>query len=363
MIKKVNALIFFVCLILSCSETAIAQLGLDPEYRYIKVGLEYDDNVTREKLDKDHQQGMIWRLNAAVGIRNIIPIDRLNTRLAYILGMRDVNNTNQEDFNSHDIKFGSSAKITQSTRISFEEAFRKWNSQNDLFNFINNVADAKIDQEIGKRTTAYISYRTEQKWFQNNAPEIQARNYLYHQFRMGINHSISEDFTVQLGYADQLRMYNRRPIDYRKGRPIALKGIQKDRQKVIILGFYAVVFNNTSLALSDQIVNSDSNSRGFSFDGNKTQVFLSSNPVQKLWLDFTYQLAAYTVGAYQTPDLGYELSETRTEDQSFIRFGLTYDVSDQVSLKFNYERVKNTIFFTRDFYNSNIANVGMNVKF
>jgi predicted porin len=72
---------------------------------------------------------------------------------------------------------------------------------------------------------------------------------------------------------------------------------------------------------------------------------------------------AYNLGAYQTPDLGYELSETRTDDQSGIKLGLTYYLSKQVSFKVNYEHLSNTVFFTKDFYESNTGSIGMKVKF
>jgi len=80
-------------------------------------------------------------------------------------------------------------------------------------------------------------------------------------------------------------------------------------------------------------------------------------------VELTYQLVAYNLGAYQTPDLGYELSETRTDDQSGIKIGLSYDLSEQLSLKVNYDYIENTGFLTKDFYESNSASMGIKIKF
>jgi len=357
MIKKM--LIFITCLILiSQSIPAFAKVGIYAQD--VDARLEYDNNVTRQRLPKDYQEGIIWRLYTGLGIRGLIPINGLETEAKYTLGMRDVNTTNNEDYNSHEADFN----LRLGSKLSFKETFKIWNSQSDLFHFLDNAAEGSFGQSLGKSTNVYLSYRGEQKWFQNKAPEVQARNFYYHQFGISIHHSISDDFKVRLGYVDQIKTYNRKPIDFKNGRPIVLNGVQRDRQNIIILGFDASVFNNTSLSLLNQIIKSNSISRAFNFDGNRTQILILSNPFQwKLWIDFTYQLVAYNLGAYQTPDLGYELSENRTDDQSGIKIGLTYDISDQVSLKVNYERIKNTVFFTKDFYESNKASIGMKVKF
>jgi len=347
----------FLSILISLSTPALSEVGIYAQD--IDARLEYDNNVTKQRLPKNYQEGVIWRLYTGFGIKDLIPIKWLETDAKYTLGMRDVNTTNDEDYNSHEVDF----KLKAGSKFSLNESFRIWNSQSDIFNFYDNSTEASFDQNLGKRTTLYLSYKGEQKWFQNKVSEVQARNFYYHQFGINLNHSMSDDFKVQLGYVDQIKTYNRRPIDFKNGRPIILDGIQRDRQKIILLGFYVSVFNNTSLFLSDQIIKSDSNSRVFNFDGNRTQIVILSNPFQKLWTEFTYQLVAYNLGAYQTPDLGYELSETRTDDQSGIKIGLTYDVSEQLSLKLNYEHVKNTVFFTKDFYESNNASVGVKIKF
>jgi len=357
MIKKMLIFIGLFSILISLSTPVLSEVSIYAQD--IDARLEYDNNVTKQRLHKDYQDGIIWRLYTGFGIRDLIPIKSLETDAKYTLGMRDVNTTNNEDYNSHEVEF----KIKAGSKLSINEAFKVWNSQSDLFNFYDNAFEASFGQSFGKRTTLYLSYKGEQKWFQNKVPEVQARNYYYHQLGINLHHAVSEDFKVQLGYVDQIKTYNRRPIDFKYGRPVVLDGVQRDRQKIIVFGFYASVFNNTSLFLSDQIIKSDSNSHVFEFSGNRTQIIILSNPFQKFWAELTYQLVAYNIGAYQTPDLGYELSETRTDDQSGIKIGLTYDVSDQVSLKVNYEHLKNTVFFTKDFYESNTASVGMKVKF
>jgi len=352
-----KSLIFITCFILiSLCIPALAKAGIYAQD--IDARLEYDNNVTRQRLPKDYQEGIIWRLYTGLGIRNIVPIKGLETDAKYTLGMRDVNTTNNEDYNSHEVdlslRFGS--------RFLLKETFRIWNSQSDMFHFYDDTIEARLGQSLGKNTTLYLSYKGAQKWFQNKAPEVQARNFYYHQFGTDLYHAISGDFKVRIGYVDQIKTYNRRPIDFKVGKPIVLKGVQRDRQTIIILGFDASVFNNTILSLTDQIIKSNSNSRAFNFNGNRTQILILST-FQKFGVEFTYQLVAYNLGAYQTPDLGYELSESRTDDQSGITISLTYDISDQVSLKVNYEHLKNAVFFTKDFYDSNKASIGMKVKF
>lgn len=361
--KLTSILIASLAIFIALSGIVALSMDLDHNNQYIRLAFEYDDNVTRESLKKNSQSDIVWRLNSAFGVKNIIPIDKTNSYLKYILGMRDVNATNKEDFNSHDLNFEFNLNPKPETRISLSEIFKIWNSQNDLFNYIDNLFEIKLDQGLGRNTTANLSYKNEQKWFQNKAPEVRARNYFYHQIHIGVNHSISEDFTVQLGYAEQFRFYNRSPIIFESGRPIALDGVQMDKQKFIILGFYAIILKNASLMLSDQIINSDSNSDGFDFDGNKILIILSVNPSKKLSMGLSYQLAAYKLGAYQTPDLGYELSETRTDDQSFVRFGTSYKLSDQILLRFNYEHIDSTIFFTKNSYEVDTVSLGIEVRF
>ena len=143
-----------------------------------------------------------------------------------------------------------------------------------------------------------------------------------------------------------------------------LDGLQRDRQNVITLGFQALLFNNTTtLELRNQVVRSNSNSRAFNFNGNRTRIFLLIIPTRKLSIRFIYRLVAYDLEAYQTPDMGYELGEIRTDDQSGITLGVTYDISDQVSLKFGYEHIENTVFFTREFYKKNTFSTGLKIKF
>lgn len=359
--KLVIALTLFT--MVSCSMPILSEVSVDRSNSRISIGFEYDDNVTREFLPENHKQSLAWRLNAMFGIKDVVPLKPISSYVTYSLGMRDVNKVNQEDFNTHEIKTGLTANFIDSNRISVEESFRKWNSQNELFNFLNNVVEVKVEQDIGQNTTSALSYKNEQKRFQDLTPQVQARNYYYHQFQGSIYHSISDDFTIQLGYADQSRTYNRRPLDFKNGRPIVVKGIQKDRQKVFMLGFHTIILNNTALSLLNQIVRSKSNSRGFDFDGNKTQIVLTTNLTKNVGLDLSYQVAAYSVSAYQTPDLGYQLSETRTEDQSFIKVGTSYALSDNITIRASYEHIRNVIFFTAESYKNNIFRISTNIKF
>jgi hypothetical protein len=329
-----------------------------------EAAFEYDDNVTRERLREDYQYGIVWRLYTGFGVRDFIPVKGLNTDAWYTLGMRDVNTTNDEDYNSHSANLSSEARLKTGTSISLKEAFKIWNSQSDLFNFYDNSVEIEVDQPFGEKTKAHLSYKNEQKRFQNDAPEVQARNFLYHQVGMDVSHRLSNALGVQVGYMHQSSMYNRSPIDFRGGRQIVLPGVQRDRQNIITLAFWAFLFNDTTtLTLQNQFVKSISNSLAFNFDGNRTQIILVSKPFQKLSVDFTYRIVAYDLGAYQTPDKGYELSEIRTEDQSGITIGMTYDISDQMSLQLGYGHIENSVFFTREFYKKNTFSTGLRVKF
>ena len=352
---------------------SILIIGLPPKAAASKVEVypqntdatfEYDDNVTRERLREDYQYGIIWRLYTGFGIKNFIPVKGLDTKAEYTLGMRDVNTTNDEDYNSHSVILSSKAELKTGTSIHLEEAFRVWNSQSDLFNFYDNAVRIWVDQPFGERTTARLSYGNGQKRFQNDAPEVRARNFLYHQIGMDMYHNISSAFGVLVGYLYQPRVYNRRPIDFKGGIQVPLDGLQRDRQNVITLGFQALLFNNTTtLELRNQVVRSNSNSRAFNFNGNRTRIFLLIIPTRKLSIRFIYRLVAYDLEAYQTPDMGYELGEIRTDDQSGITLGVTYDISDQVSLKFGYEHIENTVFFTREFYKKNTFSTGLKIEF
>jgi hypothetical protein len=342
---KMKALIFLTCLTILIGLSSPAMSKMSIYAQDIDARFEYDNNVTRQRLHEDYQYGIIWRLYTGFSIKNIIPLNGLDTEAKYSLSMRDVNTTNDEDYNTHDIDL----KFKIKNKLSFKETF--------------NAVEASIEQPFREKTRLYASYRNEQKWFLNKAPEIRARNFYSHQLGLNIYHSMSSDFSVHIGYVDQIKTYNRRPISFREGRPVVLDGEQRDRQNILILGFQASIFNNTDLFLSNQIINSNSNSRAFNFNGNRTQIIVLSNPISKLSVELVYQLVAYNLGAYQTPDLGYELSETRTDDQSGIKLGLTYYLSKQVSFKVNYEHLSNTVFFTKDFYESNTGSIGMKVKF
>jgi hypothetical protein len=351
-----------IILLMGLSRPAMSKVRLYPQNT--DATFEYDDNVTRERLREDYQYGIIWRLYTGFGIRDFIPLSGLDTKAEYTLGMRDVNTTNDEDYNSHSAVLSSKAKLKTGTNISLEEEFRIWNSQSDLFNFYDNALKIGLDQSLGKRTTVYLSYRNGQKWFQNDAPEVQARNLLYHQIGMNLGHDISSAFTVKAGYVYNSSIYNRSPIDFRGRRQVVLEGIQRDRQKVITLGFQTTLLNNTTtLELLNQVVRSTSNSRVFNFDGNRTRIFLLIIPTRKMSVQFRYQIVAYDLEAYQTPDMGYELGEIRTDDQSGITLGATYELSDQVSLQLGYEHIENTVFFTREFYRKNTFSTGLRIKF
>ena len=363
MIKKRNILIPILCsiLLIGLSRTAMSKVRIYPEN--IDVALEHDNNVTRERSREDHQDGIIWRLRTGFGIENFIPVKGLDTDAKYKLRMRDVNTTNNEDYSSHSVTLSSKTKLKTGTNISLREAFEIWNSQNDLFNFYDNIVEVEVDQPFGKRTTAHLSYRKEGKWYQNDAPEVQAQNFIYHRISTGASHSISSTFGIMVGYIYQSNMYNRSPINFRGRTQIVLDGVQRDRQTVIILGFRAFLLNNTTIELLNQVVKSDSNSRAFNFSGNRTSIIILSTPLEKLSVEFTYRIVAYNLGAYQTPAMGYELSETRTDDQSGVTLGATYRISDQISLQFGYEYIENTVFFTREFYKKNILSTSLKIKF
>jgi len=364
MINKKNILILVLCLMLlmGLSKTAKSEVEIAP--RDIDATLRYDDNVTRERLKGDYQYGIVWLLDTGFGIKNFIPVNGLDTRANYKLGMRDVSTTNDEDYSSHIISLSSKVDLKTGTNISLRDVFELRNSQNDLFNFYNNQATMDILQPFGEKTTAILSYSNGKKVFQNNAPEVQARNFLDHRMGTDVLHRISDDFTVQLGYVHQYSIYNRAPIDFRKGRPIALEGVQRDHRNVIKLGCRVALFNYTTLLeLRTQVLNSTSNSRFFNFNGNKTRIILGIIPIQKLRISFDYQIVGFDLGVQQTPDIGYELSEIRTDDQSHVKLGASYSISPQVSLEFDYKHTENTALFPGESYNKNTFSTGLRIKF
>ena len=364
MIDKRNILIFLLCslVLMGLSRNAASKVSIYPTD--IETWLQYDNNVTRERLPEDYQYGIVWKVYTGFGVKNFIPVEGLDTEAKYELGMRDVNTTNNEDYNSHRLYLSSSTKLGTGTDINFKETFELWNSQSDLFNFYRNTALMKVDQPFGRKTTASLSYKNEQKRYLNDIPVVSARNSIYHQVDSTVNHRISDDFIVVVGYSHRYSMYNRSPIDFIGGRQVVLEGMQRDRQNVITLGFWAYLLNNTTiLKLSNQFVNSNSNSRAFDYGGNRATISLVSTPVKKLSVNFDYRIVAYELGAYQTPDMGYELGEIRTDDQSGITLMATYDVSQQVRLMLKYEHIENTVFLTKEFYEENVFSMGLKVKF
>ena len=362
MIKKRNILILALCIILLTGVYSVAVSRMSIYPRDIKFGFEYDDNVTREELQENYQYGIIWRMDTGFGVRDFVPIKGLNTRAEYELRMRDVHTSNDEDYSSHKIFLSSDAKLKTGTHIALEDRFRLWSSQSDLFNFYDNVMSVRVSQPLGERTTAALSYINLQKRFQNDVPEVQARNSIYHWMDIKAYHYISSTFRAQVGYAYGAITYNRSPIDFGGDRPVALDGVQRDRQNVITLELLGI-FPNLILNLKDQVIKSNSNSRAFNFNGNKAELMLQAGPFWKLSMDFTYRIVAHNLGAYQTPESGYELTEVRSDDQSGMTLGVEYDISDQVSLRLDYERIENTVFFTREFYEKNVFNTSLKVKF
>ncbi len=353
--------IIILCFILIISVGTAKSAQVYPQDTY--AFFEYDDNVTREALPEDYQYGIVWRLYTGFGIKDIIPIKGLDTKVEYELGMRDVNTTNDEDYNSHRATFSTGVDFKTGTSISLEEIFKVWNSQSDLFHFYDNSFSTSLDQSLGEKTIVSLSYKTEQKWLQNDDPEVQARNFYYHQLGVDIDHKIAEVFGISLGYVRQFSVYNRSPIDFKGGMPIVLDGVQRDRQNVLSLGFEIFPLNNTSVSLINQIVNYSSNSRAFNFNGNRIKISILSMPFRKLSLEFAYRIVAYELGAYQTSAMGYELSEIRTDDQSGINLGLNYKISDQTSLQMGYEHIENSVFFTKEFYKENIYHTGLKIRF
>jgi len=364
MIEKRNILVFVLCIILLAGASGGAVSGVSVYPQDIRIAFEYDDNVAREKSTKNYQYGIISRLKTGFGIKDFVPVKGLDTAAEYTLRMRDVNTTNNEDYSSQKILLSSIAKLKTGTHIRLENNFWLWNSQSDLFNFYNNILTIGASQPLDGRTTLAMSYEGRQKWFQNNAPEVQARNSFRHQVGAAVSHKLSDSFTAQVGYNYGVSTYNRSPIDFKGDRPIALDGVQRDRHSVITLGIQGFLLNNNvMLKLMNQIVRSHSNSRAFNFSGNRTEISLQITPFEKLLMDFTYRIVAYNVGSYQTPESGYELTEPRSEDQSGITLGVIYDISRQVAFQFDYRRVENAVFFTKEFYKENIFGAGMKIKF
>ena len=363
MIEKRNIFIFILCsiILIGLPRTAVSKVSIYSDD--IDTILQYDNNVTRERLPENYQYGIIWKIYTGFGIKQFIPVQGLSTEAKYSLRMRDVNTTNNEDYNTHRVDLKSSITLKTGTEISLEEALELWNSQSDLFNFYQSTAMARVIQPFGRKTRVNLSYTSKQKRFQNNTPAVRARNSIQHQVDMGVNHRISDAFTVVVGYSHWYSMYNRSPIDFIGGRQVVLEGVQRDRQNVITLGFQAFLLNNTRIQLSNQFVSSNSNSRAFDYSGNRARIILLSNPIEKLWVNFVYRIVAFELGAYQTPDMGYELGEIRTDDQSGIKLGLTYDISKQVNLLFNYEHIENTVFLTKEFYEEDIFSMGLKIRF
>ena len=364
MIERRNILISILCIILLTGASGIAAPEVSVYAKEFGIAFEYDDNVTRERLKEDYQYGIISRLATGFGIRDFIPVKGLITRAEYDLGLRDVNTTNDEDYSSQRLYLKSDIKLKTGTSILLEERFRLWNSQNDLFNFYDNVVTIGASQPLGKETKVELSYGNRQKRFRNDVPEVQARNFLHHQISVSTHHNISSAFKAQVGYAYRFIIYNRSPIDFRGDRQIALAGTQQDRQNIITLGVQGFFLaNRVMLRLQNQVVRSDSNSRAFDFNGNRARIILNVRPFRGLSANFTYTIVAYNLEAQQTPETGYELTEPRSDDQSGITFDLTYEISDRISLRSGYERIENTVFFTREFYKENIFSTGLTVKF
>ena len=366
MIEKKNLLIFIftLCIILMAGSSRVAVSGISIYPQDIEIGFEYDDNVTRERLRDAYQYGIIWRLATGFGVKDFVPINGLNARAEYKLRMRDVTTTNDEDYSSQNVFLSFDATLKTGASIILRDTFRLWNSQSDLFNFYDNLMTARVSQPLDKETTAALSYMNMQQRYQNDAPEVQARNSIHHWIDIKLYHLISSALRAQVGYTYGIIMYNRSPIDFIGDRPIALDGVQRDRRNVIGLGFrYTLPNYRVILHLQDQVIRSKSNSPAFNFNGNRAKLRLQLGPFWKLSTDFTYQIVAYNVGAYQTPESGYELTEVRSDDQSGMNLAVKYDISHQTSLHFGYERIENTVFFTKEFYEKNIFKAGLKIKF
>jgi len=360
--RKIHTLILCIILLTGLSGIAVPEVSVYPQD--ISIAFQYDDNVTRERLQKDYQYGIISRLTTGIGLRDFVPVKGVNSKVEYGLSLRDVNTTNDEDYSSQRLELSSNLKLKTGTLISLKDEFRLWNSQNDLFNFYDNLVKLGVSQRFGEETKADLVYENRQKRFRNDVPEVQARDFFYNQVGMNVYHDLSSTLKVQLGYAYRFTVYNRSPIDFRGDRTIALDGTQQDRQNFVTLGFQGFFFDRrVFLNLQNQVVNSDSNSRAFDLNGNRALIVLRVGPFKNLWANFTYGIVAYNLDAQQTPETGYELTEPRSDDQSGITFDLTYGISDQVSLKLGYERIENTVFFTREFYQENIFSTRLTVEF
>lgn len=364
MIEKRNIFIFTLCTIFLVGISRIAASEVSVYPRNISIDFEYDDNITREKLKEDFQYGVISRLATGFGIKDFIPVKGLITRTEYDLNLRDVNTTNDEDYSSQKLSLSSDMMLKTGTGISLADEFRLWNSQSDLFNFYSNVLTMSVSQSLGKGTTGKLLYENRQKRLRNDVPEVQARNFLHHQIGVSAHHDLSNTLKAQVGYTYGFIVYNRSPIDFRGDRAIALDGAQKDQQNIITLAFRGFFLNNrVMLELRNQVVRSDSNSRAFDFNGNRARIILNIRPFKRLSANFIYNLVAYNLEAQQTPETGYELTEPRSDDQSGIKIDLNYGISDLISLRLGYERIENTVFFTREFYEENIFRTGLTIEF
>ncbi len=324
MIDKRTIIAFVLCIILltGSSKVAVPEARVRPE---IDITFEYDDNVTREGLRSDYQYGVISRLTTGFRIEDFIPAKR--SEAGYELRMRDVNTTNDEDYSSQRFYLRSQANLRTGTTISLKDDFRLLNSQSDLFNFYDNTTTVRISQFLGDRTTVFLSYTNRQKRFRNSAPEVQARNYSHNQIGVLMDHGLSATFKAQVGYDYGVIMYNRSPIDFKGDMPIALDGVQRDRQNVVTLGIRGMFLNGKALlSLRDQVISSDSNSRAFDFNGNKAELRLQVGPFKKLSADLEYRIVAYNVEAHHTRGTGYELTEARSDDQSGMMLGIKYDI-------------------------------------
>ena len=215
MIEKRKILTLILCIILLAGLSRVAAPEVSVSPRDINIAFEYDDNVSRERLRENYQYGIISRLTTGFEIEDFIPVKSVNTKGEYELLLRDVNTTNDEDYSSQRLELSSNLKLKTGTFISLKDKFRLWNSQNDLFNFYENVVTLGVSQRFGEETTADLVYENSQKRFRNDVPEVQARDFFYNQIGVNAYHDLSSTIKAQLGYAYRFTVYNRSPIDFR----------------------------------------------------------------------------------------------------------------------------------------------------
>jgi len=70
--RKIFTLILCIILLTGLSRIAAPEVSVSPQD--ISIAFQYDDNVTRERLQEDYQYGIISRLTTGFRIEDFIPV-------------------------------------------------------------------------------------------------------------------------------------------------------------------------------------------------------------------------------------------------------------------------------------------------